>query len=94
MQQELQQLKNFADIGTLRPALYSLCSRFGAIKRLDILAARQSGRRQALCFLRMDSLEQESHLMSELGVGRFGGDLVVIVDLYTPGTMDADMCAA
>lgn len=88
MQQELQQLSNFADISTLRPALHLLCSRYGAVARLDILAARQAGRRQALCFLRMDSVEQESHLMSELGVGRFGGDLVVIVDLHTPGVMD------
>lgn len=28
--------------------------------------------------------------MNELGVGRFGGDLVVIVDLHTPGVMDGD----
>lgn len=81
-------LQNFTDISTLRPALHSLCSRFGSVARLDILAARQAGRRQALCFLRMGSVEQESHLMNELGVGRFGGDLVVIVDLHTPGVMD------
>lgn len=90
MQQELQQLNDFTDISTLRPALHSLCSRFGQVARLDILAARQAGRRQALCFLRMHSLEQESRLMNELGVGRFGGDLVVIVDLHTPGVMDGD----
>lgn len=89
MNNSFTHLQNFTDISTLRPALHSLCSRFGSVTRLDILAARQAGRRQALCFLRMDSVEQESHLMSELGVGRFGGDLVVIVDLHTPGVMDA-----
>lgn len=95
MNNNFSHLQNFTDISTLRPALHSLCSRFGAVARLDILAARQAGRRQALCFLRMGSLEQESHLMSELGVGRFGGDLVVIVDLHTPGVMDdADLCPA
>lgn len=74
-------LQNFTDISSLRPALHSLCSRFGSVARLDILAASQAGKRQALCFLRMDSPAQERDLMAELGVGRFGGDLVVIVDL-------------
>ena len=54
---------------------------------LDILAASQAGKRQALCFLRMVSADQENQLMRELGVGRFGGDLVVIVDLQTPGVV-------
>lgn len=87
MHHEFDQLKNFADINTLKPALHSLCSRYGSVARLDILAASQAGKRQALCFLRMGSAEQERHLMNELGVGRFGGDLVVIVDLQTPATL-------
>ena len=81
MNPTLEHLKNCTDIGAVRPALHSLCSRFGSIARLDILAASQAGKRQALCFLRMDSPEHERQLMSELGFGRFGGDLVVIVDL-------------
>lgn len=87
MHHEFDQLKNFADINTLKPALHSLCSRYGSVARLDILAASQAGKRQALCFLRMGSAEQEQRLMSDLGVGRFGGDLVVIVDLQTPATL-------
>ena len=85
MHQEFHHLQTFSDIQTLKPALHSLCSRFGSVARLDILAASQAGKRQALCFLRMDSADQERELMNELGVGRFGGDLVVIVDLLTPG---------
>ncbi len=88
MHQEFDRLKTFADITTLRPALHSLCSRYGSVARLDILAASQAGKRQALCFLRMDSADQERRLMKDLGVGRFGGDLVVIVDLQTPGTIN------
>ncbi|GAB3477513.1 hypothetical protein [Polaromonas eurypsychrophila] len=87
MHHEFDQLKNFADISALKPALHTLCSRYGSVARLDILAASQAGKRQALCFLRMDSAEQEHQLMSELGVGRFGGDLVMIVDLQTPTNM-------
>ena len=89
MNNALEPLKNCADVSTLRSALYSLCARFGSIARLDILAAGQAVKRQALCFLRMDSPEQERELMSELGVGRFGGDLVVIVDLRTGGSANS-----
>lgn len=86
MDMTLDQLNGYADIGALRPALLSICARFGSIARLDILAAGQAGKRQALCFLRMDSAEQEQQLISELGVGRFGGDLVVVVDLHSQET--------
>jgi hypothetical protein len=89
MNTAFEQLQNFPDIGTLKPAIHSLCSRYGSVARLDILAASQAGKRQALCFLRMDSAEQERKLMSDLGVGRFAGDLVMIVDLHTPGAMHA-----
>lgn len=77
----LDHLKNCADIGSLRLRLSAIFARFGSIARLDILTARQAGKRQALCFLRMNSPEQEQQVMSELGVGRFGGDLVMVIDL-------------
>ncbi|MDP3355684.1 MAG: RNA-binding protein [Polaromonas sp.] len=80
------QLKEFSDIGALKPALHSLLSRYGSVERLDILVSSQAGKRQALCFLRMGSAEQEHQITRELGVGRFAGDLVMIVDLKTPGT--------
>ncbi|HEX5287088.1 MAG TPA: RNA-binding protein [Polaromonas sp.] len=83
----LDSLKKCSDIGSLRLGLGSLCSRFGSITRLDILTARQAGKRQALCFLRMGSPEQEQQVMSELGVGRFGGDLVVVIDLQNSGAL-------
>ena len=87
MNHDFEHLKTCTNITMLRPALHSLCSRYGSVARLDILAASQAGKRQALCFLRMDSADQEQQLMTELGVGRFGGDLVVIVDLQAPGAM-------
>lgn len=89
MNSEFNQLQNFSDIGALKPALHSLCSRYGSVARLDILAASQAGKRQALCFLRMDSAEVERQLMTDLGVGRFAGDLVMIVDLRTPTPVHA-----
>lgn len=94
MHTQFDQLKNFSDISAMRPVLHSLCSHFGSVARLDILTASQAGKRQALCFFRMDSAEQEQQLMRELGVGRFGGDLVVIVDLLAPGFMTGSCASA
>lgn len=82
MNTPLDELKSCTDIGTLRSALLAVCTRFGSIARLDILAAGQAGKRQALCFLRMNSDEQEQQLARELGIGRFGGDLVLVVSLH------------
>lgn len=82
MNNAFEELRNCATVNDLRPALHLLCSRFGSVARLDILAASQGGKQQALCFLRMDSDEQEQQLMGELGLGRFGGDIVVIVELH------------
>lgn len=90
MNEQFNQLKQHADVHSLRPAIHSLCTQYGSVARLDILAASQAGKRQALCFLRLDSDEQERHLMQDLGVGRFAGDLVMIVDLHTPGTAGAE----
>ncbi|MES2361910.1 MAG: hypothetical protein V4646_08910 [Pseudomonadota bacterium] len=81
MKHLLEPLENCTEISELRPALHLLCDRFGSIARLDILPASHVGRRQALCFLRMASAEQEETLVRELGIGRFGGALVLVVDL-------------
>jgi hypothetical protein len=91
MNHELQHLGAHHDIVTLKPALHSLCSRYGSVAQLDILDGHQAGRHQALCFLRMDSPEQERALMRDLGVGRFGGNLVMVVSLSqaeTPQSTD------
>ena len=77
----LETLRHCADATALRVALLMLCSRFGAVTRLDILPANQGGRSQALCFLRMATPEQEDALIRQVGPGRFGGDVVIIVEL-------------
>ena len=88
MSQASEHLKNCTDVGDLKRELRSLCARFGSIMRLDVLMARQGGKRQALCFWRMESAQREEEVMSEFGVGRFGGDLVVIVDLKAREALD------
>jgi hypothetical protein len=81
MDTSLDRLKSCSDVSAVRSALHSLCSRFGSIRRLDIFDSSQGATRQAMCFMRMSSAEQETRLARELGVGRFGGDLVFVVDM-------------
>lgn len=77
------------DKADLRPALHAMCAPFGKVARMDVMLTDRAGRPQALFFWRMDSPEQEQRLMREWGVGRFGGDLVMVVPLDEPGTPPA-----
>lgn len=77
----LDRLRNCRDVATLKPALHRLCEKFGRVIRLDVLTAIHEGTRQAICFLRLESPEREQLLMQTLGVGRFGGEIVFVVDL-------------
>ena len=78
---ELDQLDGRHDLAGLRVALHDLCSRFGSLRHLTILPANHVGRQQALCFLRMASSEEEARIMKALGIGRFGGELVLVLNL-------------
>lgn len=78
---EIDQLDGRHDLASLRSALHDLCSRFGSLRHLTILPANHVGRQQALCFLRMSSSEEEARIMTALGIGRFGGELVLVLNL-------------
>jgi hypothetical protein len=77
----LRDLQQYATAETLTPALHRLCRHFGLIEKLVILTAKHEGTKQAICFLRLKLEEQEQALMQALGVGRFGGEIVIVVDL-------------
>lgn len=89
MNNALKDLAQCGDVLSLESALRALCSEFGSVSRLDILTMTDSGKRQAVCLLRMDSSEQEQGLMTKLGAGRFGEDLYVVVDLRMPDRAQA-----
>ncbi len=80
----LAELRQHRDVNSLRSALQDLCSRFGPLTRLDILTAMHEGTKQAFCFVRMEHPEQEQQLMKTLGVGRFGGEVVFVLNLDVP----------
>ena len=84
----LARLQQHADVASLKSALHQLCSEFGRITRLDILTAMHEGTKQAICFLRMERPEQEQVLMKSLGVGRFGGEVVFVLNLDVPPTSE------
>lgn len=81
----LRDLQQCADVATLTPALHGLCSNFGRVEKLAILTAVHEGAQQAICFLRLESSEKEHDLMKTWGVGRFGGEVVFVVDLKAQG---------
>lgn len=77
------------DIFALRDRLHALFSRYGEVRRLDLVRADQGQARRIMCFLRMGSEQQEQALVSALGMGRFGGDLVVVLALDPEGAFPA-----
>ncbi|MFC5522766.1 hypothetical protein [Polaromonas jejuensis] len=91
MNNELDKLQHCPDLASLRFTLHRVCSRFGSVAQLKILPASCAGKQQALCFFRMASAEEEQQLMSGLGVRRFGGELVVVVDMKPSGPAMADL---
>jgi hypothetical protein len=72
-----------ADVVSLETALRAICAEFGALSCLDVLISRRGGKHRALCFLRMVSPADENKLIEQLRFGRFGGNLVAVVDLKT-----------
>jgi hypothetical protein len=79
--QTLRELHHHASAESLTPALHGLCSRFGPVKKLAILTAKHEGAKQAICFLQLASEAQELALMNSLGVGKFGDEVIIVVDL-------------
>lgn len=79
------------DVSTLKPALHRLCEKFGSVARLDVLTAMHYGEKQAICFIRLVSPEKEEELIQTLGVGRFGGEIVFVVELDTTGSAACEL---
>ncbi len=77
----LKSLAGCGDVASLRAAVSALCTEFGKVMRIDIITMTEAEKRRALCFLQLESQAQESKLIANLGVSRFGNDVLVIVDL-------------
>jgi len=77
----LKPLAGCCDADSLKSAVQRMCAEFGRVTRIDILTMAEVEKWQALCFLRLESEEQETQLMTSLGACRFGSDVLVVVDL-------------
>ncbi len=84
----LDRLQYCVGVDELKEQLRVMCAPYGRISRLDVLRAQRSGKRQAICLWRMESSEREQEIISTFGVGRFGGDLVAVVELRPPLALD------
>ena len=69
------------DVFALKDRLHALFSRYGEVLRLDLVRADEGAARRVMCFLRMGTPQQEQAVVDALGMGRFGGDLVMVLVL-------------
>jgi len=77
----LKALSDCGDICNLRSAVKDICAEFGRVRTLDVLTIRDTDKRRALCFLRLESAAQEGQLIGALDAVRFGEEVLIIVDL-------------
>jgi hypothetical protein len=69
------------DVETLRAEIRSLCADFGPPSNIEILTMVEAGKRRAVCLMRLETAAQEARMAAKLGIGRFGDDLFVVVEL-------------
>jgi len=81
MRDLLKSLAGCEDLASLKGTIAELFTQFGEIAQMDLLTMTQPGKRQALCFLRLASAAQEQQAIANLGVTRFGNELLLVVDL-------------
>jgi hypothetical protein len=79
--ERLASLAACRDTDSLRSAMSAFCAEFGKVTKIDVFTMTEAAQRRALCFLRLESPDQEQRLIADLGASRFGDVLLVIVDL-------------
>jgi hypothetical protein len=76
------------DVFVLRDRLQALFALHGRVRRLDLVRADQGGQRRFLCFVRMASAQEDDAVAQALGLGRFGGDLVMLIAPDEPSVIN------
>jgi hypothetical protein len=77
----MRSLAGCSDTASLNRAIQELCTESGIVARVDIVTLARSGKRQALCFLRVDPVSHEGQLIGTPGLIRLGNELLFIADL-------------
>ena len=78
---EIENLQGRHDVAGVRAAMLQVCGRFGRVSNLTIFTVNHVDQPRAVCFIRMASAAEDQRIMASLGIGRFGGQLVVVVSL-------------
>ena len=86
MSPAIEKLRTCISAGELNAALRLLCVSFGTVSSLKIIEVEKPGQRQMMCFLRFENILAMQCFSTEFGVGIFGGELILIVDLYAVAT--------
>lgn len=81
MQTSIPALAHCRDVASLKTELQSLCAAYGSAPHIDILTMVEAGKRRAVCLLRLETAVQEERMAAQFGLGRFGDDLFVVVEL-------------
>ena len=81
-----EKLRTCTSADELNIALRLLCVPFEVVSSLKIIEVEKPGQRQMLCFLRFENTLAMQRFSTEFGVGIFGGELILIVDLYAAAT--------
>jgi hypothetical protein len=76
------------DVFVLRDRLQALFALHGRVRRLDLVRADQAGQRRFLCFVRMATAQEDDAVAQALGLGRFGGDLVMLIAPDEPSVIN------
>ena len=86
MSPAIEKLRMCASADQLNIALRLLCVPFGVVSSLKIVEVQKPGQRQMMCFLRLENIISMQRFSAEFSIGIFGGELILIVDLYAATT--------
>jgi hypothetical protein len=67
------------DLRSFRSTLRELCLEFGEVAKTDVVIQNKPRIREAVCFLRLGSVEAQRRLAEAVGAVWFGKDLLLFV---------------
>ena len=82
MSPAIEKLRICTSADEFNTALRLLCVSFGVVNSLKVITVEKPGQRQMMSFLRFENMLAMQRFSTEFGVGIFGGELILIVDLH------------
>lgn len=89
MSPAIEKLRICTNADEFNTALRLLCISFGAVNSLKVIEVEKPSQRQMMSFLRFENTLAMQRFSTEFGIGIFGGELILIVDLHAPANRTA-----